>query len=146
MKFRYKKIPDLEHPSRKWVSRPYLLVTLFYGANNRRVLSLVDSGADYCLFHSSVADELGIDVKNGWIKEFGGIAAGHSVQAYMHTIEIEIQGFGERVEIEAGFVDSDAIGGLLGGVGFLDNYKVTLEKYKGRFQIDARPVPLTERS
>lgn len=140
MKFKYKKIPDLEHPSRKWVSRPYLHVTLFYGANKRRVLSLVDSGADYCLFHASVAAELGIDLKSGWLKDFGGIAAGQAVQAYMHTIRIEIQGFAERVEIEAGFADSDAIGGLLGGVGFLDNYKVTLEKYKGRFQIESRPV------
>ena len=103
------------------------------------MLSLVDSGADYCLFHSSVAEELGIDLKSGWIKDFGGIAAGQSVQAYMHTILIEIQGFRERVEIEAGFADSDAIGGLLGGVGFLDNYKITLEKYKGRFQIESRP-------
>jgi hypothetical protein len=139
MKFKYRKIPDLEHPSRKWVSRPYLLVTLFHGTNKRPVLSLVDSGADYCLFHSSVAEELGIDLKSGWIKDFGGIAAGQSVQAYMHTIQIEIQGFRERVEIEAGFADSDAIGGLLGGVGFLDNYKITLEKYKGRFQIESRP-------
>lgn len=104
----------------------------------RPVLSLVDSGADYCLFHSSVGDELGIDLKTGWAKEFGGIAAGQSVQAYMHTMEIEIQGFGGRVEIEAGFADSDAIGGLLGGIGFFDNYKVTLEKYKGRIQIEPR--------
>jgi|SRR5882724_10652983 len=140
MKFKYKKIPDLEHPSRKWVSRPYLLVTLIHGTNKRPVLSLVDSGADYCLFHSSLANELGIDLKSGWTKDFGGIAAGQSVQAYMHTIQIEVHGFGERIEIEAGFADSDAIGGLLGGVGFLDNYKVTLEKYKGRFQIESRPV------
>lgn len=140
MKFRFKKIPDQEHPARKWVSRPYLLVTLFHGTEKRRVLALVDSGADYCLFHSSVAAELGIDLKSGWVKDFGGIAAGQDVQAYMHTIQIEIQGFAERVEIEAGFADSDAIGGLLGGVGFLDNYKVTLEKYKGRFRVESRPV------
>jgi len=24
----------------------------------------------------------------------------------------------------------------LGGIGFFDNYKVTLEKYKSRFQVD----------
>lgn len=103
------------------------------------MLSLVDTGADYCLFHSSVADELGINLKSGWLKDFGGIAAGQTVQAYMHTIQIQVQGFKEKVEIEVGFADSDAIGGLLGGVGFLDNYKVTLEKYKGRFQVELRP-------
>ena len=92
MKFKYKKIPDMEHPSRKWVARPYLLVTLFHGPNKRPVLSLIDCGADYCLFHSSVAEELGINLKSGWLKEFGGIAEGHPIQAYMHTIQIENSG------------------------------------------------------
>src|SRR6266478_9261573 len=80
MKSKYKKIPDLAHPSKNWVSRPYLLVTLYYGTNKRPVLSLVDSGADYCLFHSSVASELGIELKGGWLKEFGGIATGEPVK------------------------------------------------------------------
>lgn len=105
------------------------------------MLALVDSGADYCLFHSSVADELGIDLKRGWVKDFAGIAAGQIVQAYMHTIQLEVQGCDKRFEIEAGFADSDAIGGLLGGIGFFDNFKITLEKYKGRFQIEPRSQP-----
>lgn len=139
MKFKYRKIPDLSHPSRKWVSRPYLIVRLFSRSRQKDVLSLVDSGADYCLFHSSIADELGITMRDGWVKEFGGISAGEPVQAYMHRISMQLQGFSEIFELEAGFADSDAIGGLLGQVGFFDCYKVTLEGYKGRFQIDHRP-------
>ena len=142
MKFRYKKIPALSHPSRKWVSRPYLTVRLFYGFHQKDVLSLVDSGADYSLFHSSIADELGIDMRTGWQKEFGGIAAGEPVQAYMHTIGMQIRGFAETFQVEAGFADSDAIGGLLEQTGFFDCYKITLEGYKGRFQVDHRPQPM----
>lgn len=139
MKLKYRKIPDLISRSKKWISRPYLRVRLFYGSGHKDVLSLVDSGADYCLFHSSVADELGIDLRTGWPKEFGGIAAGEPVQAYVHAVQMQIEGFTERVEIEAAFADPDAIGGLLGQAGFFDNYKVTIERYKGRFQVESRP-------
>src|SRR3970040_1155120 len=113
MKFKYRKIPDLGHPSKKWVSRPYLTVSLCHGTSHKDVLCLIDSGADYCLFHSSIADELGIDMRAGWEKKFGGISAGEPVQAYMHTISMQIQGFAEMFQFEAGFADSDAIGGLL---------------------------------
>jgi len=139
MKFKYRKIPDLGHPSKKWVSRPYLTVSLCHGTSHKDVLCLIDSGADYCLFHSSIADELGIDMRAGWEKKFGGISAGEPVQAYMHTISMQIQGFAEMFQFEAGFADSDAIGGLLGQAGFFDCYMVTFEGYKGRFQVEHRP-------
>jgi hypothetical protein len=115
-------------------------VRLFNGENYKDVLALVDSGADSCLFHSSIAVELGIDFRSGIRMEFCGIAAGQMVEAFIHTIEMQVEGFAERVTLEIAFADSDAIGGLLGGIGFFDNYKVTLEKYKGRFQVETRPI------
>jgi hypothetical protein len=90
-------------------------------------------------FIPPLQNELGLTLRDGWAKEFGGISAGEPVQAYMHKISMQLQGFSEIFEIEAGFADSDAIGGLLGQVGFFDCYKVTLEGYKGRFQIHYRP-------
>ena len=57
----------------------------------------------------------------------------------MHTISMQVQGLAETFQFEAAFADSDAIGGLLGQSGFFDCYKVTLEGYKGRFQVDQRP-------
>jgi predicted aspartyl protease len=118
---------------------------LFSGERYQDVLALVDSGADSCLFHASVADELGLELREGLRTEFGGIAAGHVVEAFIHTIEMQIEGFADKIAVEVAFADSDAIGGLLGGIGFFDYYKVTLEKYKGRFQVDVRP-PAREHS
>jgi len=63
-RFDYRKIPDRTSPSKFWVKRPKLQVTLFNGSKRQVVISLVDSGADVCLFHSSIADRLGIDVKS----------------------------------------------------------------------------------
>lgn len=76
MKFRYRKIPNQSHPGRDWFNRPYLKVRLFNAENYKDVLALVDSGADSCLFHSSISDELGIDSRSGLRTEFGGIPQG----------------------------------------------------------------------
>jgi len=95
-----------------------LQVTLFSGEKRQTVISLVDSGADDCLFHSSVGDRLGLDVKSGESKKFVGIAEGHPIEAFFHDVELQVQDFPERVTIRAGFTDSDCVAGLLGQEGF----------------------------
>lgn len=140
VKFKYRKIPNVSHPGQQWFTRPYLKVRLFSGSNYKDVLALVDSGADSCLFHGSIAGELGIDMRSGARSEFAGIAAGHVVEAFSHGVELQIEGFVEKIRLDVAFADSDTIGGLLGGIGFFDSYKVVLEKYKGRFQVESRPA------
>ena len=114
-------------------------MTLFNGDKRQSIISLVDSGADACLFHSSIADRLGIDVRSVKPTEFDGIAEGISVQVYFHPVHLQIQGFTEKVEISAGFTDSNSVYGLLGQAGFFENYQVIFERYKGRFEIASRP-------
>ena len=138
MKYKYRKIPDDTDPSKRWIARPILQVRLYYGLHHQDLRCLVDSGADECLFHTSVGIVLGIDVQAGRLRQFAGIAAGHFVNAYMHPIQIQIQGFSEKIDIEAGFTDSDWVSGLLGQSGFFDNYRVTFERFRGRFEVTSR--------
>ena len=140
MKFKYRKIPSNSYPGQPWLTRPYLKIRLFSGANYKDVLALVDSGADSCLFHASIANELGVNMRAGLRAEFGGIVAGHIVEAFIHRVDLQVEGFAERIGLDVAFAESDAIGGLLGGLGFLDNYRVILEKYRGRFQVESRPL------
>jgi predicted aspartyl protease len=84
-----------------------LQVTLSSGTNRQQVICLVDSGADDCLFHSSIGRRLGIDVETGEYKKFDGIA--DSIDAYMHTIEIQIQDFPDVVTVEVGFTEADGV-------------------------------------
>ena len=98
MKYKYRKIPDDSDPSKRWIARPILQVRLYYGTKHQDIRCLVDSGADDCLFHSSVGEVLGIDVQAGRVKRFAGIAAGQFVDAYMHTIQMQIQGFSEKID------------------------------------------------
>ena len=98
----------------------------------------MDSDADDCLFHTSVGERLGIYVQVGRLKRFAGIAAGHFVDAYIHAVQMQIQGFSEKIDLEAGFTDSEWVYGLLGQSGFFANYRVTFERYRGRFEVTSR--------
>lgn len=136
MKFKYRKIPDDTNPPYKFVSVPLLPITLFYGNKQQNLLGLLDSGADECMFHSSIGELLGIDVKSGRSKRHFGIA-GQPIDSFMHTIQLQVQGYHARIELEAAFTDYNEMP-LIGQRGFFDNYQVIFERYKGRFEIKSR--------
>lgn len=118
-----------------------LQVTLSNGSKRQQVVCLIDSGADECLFHWSIAHLLGIeDLKTGIFRRFEGIAEG--VDAYMHPVRLQIQDFPDSVEIYAGFTEAESVWAILGQAGFFANYKVTLERYKSKFEITSRPEPI----
>ncbi len=139
--FDYRRIPNYELPRKRWIKRPLLQVTLSNGMKRQQVVCLLDSGADECLFHDSIAHRLGIeDLKTGIFRRFEGIAGG--VDAYMHPIRLQIQDFPESVEIYAGFTDANIVWPILGQAGFFANFKVTFERYRGRLEITSRPEPI----
>lgn len=139
--FDYRRIPNHQLPKKRWIKRPMLQVTLTNGSKRQQVVCLVDSGADECLFHVSVAYRLGIaDVKTGIFRRFDGIA--ESVDAYMHPVRLQIQDFPESVEIYAGFTEAEGVWAILGQAGFFANYRVTFERYRGRLEVSSRPEPI----
>ena len=140
MEFTYRKEPNPTIPTKQWIKRPKLQVRLFNAGRHVDLICLVDSGADDCMFHSSVAALLDIDVPTGRYKPYGGIAAGHVVDAYLHPIELQVYGFPDRVSIAAAFTDSAGVDGLLGQSGFFENYQVIFEGYRGRFEVNPRPA------
>jgi hypothetical protein len=140
MQFNYRKEPDHTKPKKDWIKRPKLQVKLFNGSLSTDLICLVDSGADDCMFHSSIGDVLGIDLKSGSLKRFGGIAEGVVVDCYLHPIELQIYGFSERISVVAAFSDQVGAGGLLGQSGFFENYKVDFEGYRGKMEITSKPI------
>jgi len=143
MRFNYRKEPG-SGPKKQRIKRPRLQVRLFYGDKHQDMICLVDSGADDCMFHSSIANLLGIEMEKGRYKPYGGIVAGHTIDAYLHSIELQVYGFSERIKIEAAFTDSSGVDGLLGQSGFFENYQVIFEGYYGRFEINPHPNPARE--
>lgn len=138
MKFKYRKLPDNTSPT-GFQRIPALQVRLFYGGKHTDVRCLIDTGATDCIFHSSIADVLGIDLKAGKAKPYTGIA-NQSINAYLHRIQMQIHGFSDRIVLEAAFTEESQIP-LLGQAGFFDNYRITFERYRGRFEITAPPRP-----
>jgi hypothetical protein len=131
--FDYRKVPDHTIPRKRWMKRPLLQVTLFNRTKHKQVVCLVDSGADECLFHASIGRRLGIDIESGRYKRFDGIAG--SLEAYIHVIEIQIQDLPERVQIAAGFTESDGVDAILGQAGFFENFRICFDRRRGRIEI-----------
>ena len=134
MKFPYLKRSDPRDPSVPWISRPILPVRLFNRDKYLDFLALVDSGADYSLFNVQIAEALGIDLSDAESHSTFGIG-GEGIKTVYRPIEMEVKGAGERLTIQAGFIDSKGVSALLGQYDFFDRYKVTFERAKERLEL-----------
>lgn len=90
-------------------------------------LALVDSGAVFCVFHTAIAETLGIDLSI--IKEqvvFKGVGKGAEFKGKAYVVKIMVSQKGQSHEFEAPVVFSDDINKdgnpLLGIGGFFNNF------------------------
>jgi len=138
MKFRYTKYPSKpspSHPTRKSVLRPVIPIRLIYQDNHSPWYdSLIDSGADYCIFHAEMGELIGMDVKKGKLMDFVGIS-GKPQKAYFHNIAIEIGGL--KYECYAGFsYDIETLPyGILGQDGFFNLFIVIFDLKKRSIEL-----------
>lgn len=138
MKFKYRYLRDSSGAGRNYIRLPLLQVRLASGGNHNDVVGLVDTGATDCLFDRDVADDLGIKLAESDVKrEYFGVG-GQSVIGHIHLIRFQVQGFAEWIEIEVGFIDAQLPYQLLGESGFFDNYEISFQRYRGRFEVKSR--------
>jgi|ERR1043166_876506 predicted aspartyl protease len=135
MQFPYQRVPGAD-PKAPWVPMPLLKVRLSHNDKHINVNALVDSGAASSLFHSSIAEALGLDLTSGIKQEFFGIS-GHAVEAYFHLVKFQIVGSTDEHEIAIGFTDSDGVGALLGQSDFFQRHQIKFERYKEQMEIKA---------
>lgn len=138
MNLRYQKYQvdpnNCPFPQKKSTLRPVIQLVFPSKNGEFRYLALVDSGADYCLFHSIVGQRLGINIKSGKCLTFTG-TSGHPQHAYFHKVSFLIGGI-EHV-CEAGFSDEmeKLPYGLLGQDGFFDKWNVKFEYSKENIEL-----------
>ena len=138
MKFKYRYFRDSSGPGRDYIRVPLLQVRLGFGTNHTDVVGLVDTGATDCLFDRDVADDLGIKLTDSDItREYVGVG-GQSIVGHIHSVRFQVQGFSECIEIDAGFIDAKLPYQLLGQTGFFDNYEISFQRYRGRFEVKSR--------
>jgi len=136
-KFDYRRFPSdpsEAFPGRRSANRPVIPVTLINGSNTIRYLALIDSGADLCIFHSEVGEQISIDIESGKKQEFDGIT-GEKMVAFFHQIEIEVGGY--RLSCYAGFSRglTKMPYGILGQQGFFDTFQVTFDYDKEKVEL-----------
>lgn len=139
LKFSYKKFPSEPNeafPDHKGAQRPVIPIAVKYKDKKINYLALIDSGADFCIFHSEIGKYLGINVENGKKLEFFGVTGDKKI-SYFHNITINIGGHDK--ECYCGFAPDFTAHkmpyGILGQKGFFDLFKITMDYNKNRIEL-----------
>ncbi len=116
--------------------RPLIPITLEYQNKKIKTLALIDSGADFNVFHADLASLLGIDLTRLSEKEFGGIKEDKNMcKGRLAMIEIGVESeFFDCPAIFSGDISSSGYG-ILGQAGFFDHYKVILDYKTDNIQL-----------
>ncbi|PJC28967.1 hypothetical protein CO053_01780 [Candidatus Shapirobacteria bacterium CG_4_9_14_0_2_um_filter_40_11] len=137
MKFPYLKQPNLLNPQQPWISRPIIPIRISHKNNSLNISALIDSGADFCLFHSEIGRRLDIEIEKGKTLKFFGIE-GSPINAHLHLVKIQVIDIDHSVTIPIAFTESPGVVAILGQLGFFDNFRIKFEK--DRNIIEVTPV------
>lgn len=100
---------------------------------SKRFEAIIDSGASRCVFHSSIGEGIGIDVKAGSVEEQIGIT-GKKSQSYLHDVYLYTPG--GTLTIRAAFSEELPIAGILGMDGFFENFKILFDPINNQCEIE----------
>jgi hypothetical protein len=120
--------------------RPFIVAHLVVGQNRIRCLSIIDSGADHCVFPLSFALQLGFNPVGETPVMTGGVGSA-GVPMYYWKVTIDLGP--AQTEVLAGFTeDMNSKGhGLLGQHGFFDHFKVQFDLPDRLFWIEIPDPP-----
>lgn len=145
MKFpfeRYPAHPIPTHPNRNSVLRPTIPVYLINKETGADIgyLALIDSGADYCIFHASIGETIGLNIQNGGKMEYVGVS-GVKQAAYFHNVILSIGGwkFNTYIGFSYDFDKIEMPYGVLGQDGFFDKFKIVLDINKPEIELKENP-------
>ena len=121
-KFKYVKIGNFY--------RPLIGVTLRNGSKSMKYIALVDSGADFNLFHTDVAAMLGIDLSNITKIDLYGVNDKKPLTGYPAGVEIGLEGqFYSAMVVFSPDIAPNALS-IVGQAGFFDRFIVQFDYQK----------------
>lgn len=137
MKFKYRRF-DLS-PSYdffgKFILKPIIPIKISRGDIVVKYAALIDSGADFCIFHSGIGEYLGLNIKSGIEVGFGGIQNVGYAKAYLHKVNLEIGGIQFKVDVGFSYDISDRGYGIFGQKGFFDKFIIKFDLMKEEIEI-----------
>ncbi len=136
--FPYLKTPRFKNINGDWRKKPLMPITIRHKGITVSYLVLVDSGADFNVFHGDIASLLGIDLKTLKNKiPFGGIKKDNSpCMGHIASVELGIgkDFFDNALVIFSNDISSDGYG-ILGQFGFFNYFNVMFDRSKYSFQL-----------
>lgn len=113
-------------PDKGVINKPFIKIVLKNQDQKVAVWSLVDSGADACIFPKGIAEVLNIDIDSGQKTIFSGIGS-NDLSFYFHEVELLFDQY--RIKTKVGFSNSKNIGasGIIGQLGFFEKFKVAFD-------------------
>lgn len=138
MDFKYQKFPvdpkNCPFPNKKFSLRPIVRIDFETSKGNFGYHVLIDSGADYCVFHATVGEQLGLDIRSGILLTFYG-TSGKPQKCYFHKITFKIGGHDHSCYVGFSYEMEQLAYGLLGQDGFFDKWIVKFEYKKGNVEL-----------
>ncbi len=134
MKYKYTVSINWQNSSLPARKHPLVDVELFGPNGSVVVNSLIDSGADYCLFNAQYAPLIGIDLNTCTKGGTYGVGGKVIIPTYRTEIEIQAKDL-KKIRVPVDFIESDSVNGLLGQVGFFDLHKIKFERNHNTFEI-----------
>lgn len=140
MKFKYRRF-DLFPSSDffgKFILKPIIPIKISRTDVVVKYAALIDSGADFCIFHAGIGEYLGLNVKSGIEVGFGGIQNVGNAKAYLHKVNLEILEIQFKADIGFSYDISDRGYGIFGQKGFFDKFIVKFDLNKEEIEIRVR--------
>jgi len=138
MNFKYRKFPvdrnNCPFPNKKSSLRPIVQIDFETQLGNLGYLVLIDSGADYCIFHAEIGTHLNLDIESGLPLTFYG-TSGQPQKAFFHEVSFKIGGHLRKYMVGFSYDMSKLAYGLLGQDGFFDKWKVKFEYQKENIEL-----------
>ncbi|MEK7616525.1 MAG: hypothetical protein AAB414_00530 [Patescibacteria group bacterium] len=115
------------------IRRPIIEIILKTDKNFAIYPVLIDSGADYCIFHIELAKVLEIKLGKAPITVKG--ISKDKIRGYLGEVEIKLSNYSYQTKVL--FADISSFGhGVLGQQGFFDHFDVKLSYQKQTIEIE----------
>ncbi len=116
-------------------NRPHVPIVLEYGNRRQRALPLLDSGADYSLFHKQFALDLGLTWSEGEQRSFDtAYTTNLAVREFQLSLDLE----GSRFPAPVCFAEIPDLfhRPLLGRAGIFDKFRITFSEQEQLVEIE----------
>lgn len=109
--------------------RPIVPISLQKKTITHRLMVLVDSGADICIFWGEIGELLGIDVRSGQEHQFGGIGSQKPQIGYWHKVGITVGHTTINADVVFSYDLSDGLA-IVGQKGFFERFIIKFDYQK----------------